>query len=189
MDTFKDLYNFIDLAKNNRKYAVSTANNLRSALKIFEKELTPNELTSIDIVEQNIEEIFISVINKNKNKDINSLNTYKARLLKVINDYKRYGKNPSKIQNWIVRHRTASQQSTTLLKNKDNNFTSLVKTIDNQDKNKIKLSEDILTPVKSIINCHKIELTLNSGKVIIFIPNNISTEEIKLIKNILDAFN
>jgi len=189
MNTFKDLYSFIDFAKNNRKYAVSTANNLKSALKIFERELTPNELTAIDIVEQNIEEIFVTVINKNKDKDVNSLSTYRARLLKVISDYKKYGKNPSKIQNWIVRHRTVPQQSTALLKTKDNNSTALGKTIDKQDKNKITLSDNILTPVETVNNCHKIELAFASGKATIFIPNNITSNEIKLLKNILDSLN
>ena len=185
MNTFRDLHSFIDFAKNNRKYAVSTANNLKSALKIFERELTPNELTSIDIVEQNIEEIFVTIINKNKDKDINSLSTYKARLLKVINDYKRYGKNPSKIRNWIVRHRTALPRQNPV-------STPLLKTKDKQDKNKINLSDDIPTPVESMNNSmasyHKIELALSAGeKAILSIPINISTKDLKIIKSILDS--
>ena len=39
MEKFKNLYDFIDLAKVNHKYPGNTANNLKSALKIFEKEL------------------------------------------------------------------------------------------------------------------------------------------------------
>lgn len=176
MNTFKDLYEFINMAKTNRKYALSTANNLKSALKIFEKELTPNELTAIDIVEQNIEEIFVTVINKNKDKDLSSLSTYKARILKVITDYKRFGRNPSHMQNWVVHHRSP-QHSTPTVKNQDK-----------QDKNKITLSAHTPNPVESTNNSHRIELSLHSGTATILVPNNIKPEEIKLVKNILDSF-
>jgi len=90
MDNFHSLYDFIDLAKSNRKYPDNTANNLKSALKIFEKELNAYELKSISMIEDSIEEIFKSVVIANKHKSILSLNTYKARLLKVINDFKKY---------------------------------------------------------------------------------------------------
>ena len=83
---YKDLYDFIDFAKGNRKYPENTANGLKSALKIFEGELNLDELNSVDLVEDNIEEIFINVVTKNKDKNIGSLNTYKARVLKVIKD-------------------------------------------------------------------------------------------------------
>ncbi|MCX6721150.1 MAG: hypothetical protein NT026_00905 [Candidatus Staskawiczbacteria bacterium] len=163
MNTFKDLYEFINLAKNNRKYAASTANNLKSAVKIFEKELTSNERDSIDIVEQNIEEIFVNVINKNKDKNINSLGAYKARLLKVIEDYKRYGKNPSRMQNWIARHR----HSTPMVKNQDK-----------QDKNKINLSAHTPNPVD---NEGRIEITVQANsRIVILLSKNPSKKEITL---------
>ena len=125
MEKFNNIYTFIDFAKGNRKYPANTANNLKSALKIFEKVLTDDELNSISLLEDRIEEIFISVINSNKNKSIGSLNTYKARVLRVLKDYKKYGANPAKIQNW----QTKIRNSTPLLINKDNT-----------DKNKINLS-------------------------------------------------
>ena len=115
MEKFNYLYDFIDFAKANRKYPESTANNLKSALKIFEKELNPEELKSINMIEDSIEEIFRSVAIANKDKSIISLNTYKARLLKVINDYKRYGADPSKIQKWVIK----TKKSTPLLIKQD----------------------------------------------------------------------
>ena len=89
MDKFINLYNFIDFAKANRKYPENTANNLKSAVKIFEKELNSEELKSIDMVEESIGEIFRSLVIAHKDKSIVSLNSYKARLLKVIKDYKK----------------------------------------------------------------------------------------------------
>lgn len=173
MNTFNDLYEFIELAKNNRKYAQSAANNLRSALKIFEKELNQHELDSIKVLENNLEEIFTNLISKNKDKTIVSLNTYKARLIKVIRDYKRYGLDPAKIQGWEARHRQ---------------FTPVLKTKDNQDKNKIKLSEEINPPVENVNNLHRIELSLKSGaKAILSIPNNLTKAEGQKIKALLDS--
>jgi site-specific recombinase XerD len=169
-DKFIDLYNFIDFAKANRKYADSTANNLKSALKIFEKELNAEELKSISMVEESIGEIFRSLVIANKNKSIVSLNTYKARLLKVIKDYKKYGAEPGKIQSWVTKTRKSSLLS---VKN------------DKPDKKKINLSNSINTPVE---NFHKIELSLReNSKSVISVPKDINAKEVKMIKDILDS--
>ena len=103
MNKFNDLYDFIDFAKSNRKYPENTANGLKSALKIFEKELNLDELNSVGLIEDNIDEIFVNTVTSNKDKSIGSLNTYKARFLKVIHDYQRYGIDPSKIQGWSAK--------------------------------------------------------------------------------------
>ena len=169
MNTLNDLYNFIDFAKANRKYPDSTANNLKSALKIFEKELNAEELKSISMVEDSIGEIFRSLVIANKNKSIVSLNTYKARLLKVIKDYKKYGAEPGKIQHWIAKTRKSEPL---LIKN------------DKQDKNKINLSNPINTPVE---NCHKIDLFFDCGKAQILIPKGLTAKDAKTIKDIIDS--
>jgi len=167
---FIHLYNFVELAKNNRKYPESTANNLKSALKIFENQLNTNELNSIFLVEDSIEEIFKSVVSANKNKSIESLNTYKARVLKVINDYKKYGQDPGKIQSWVVK----SKKSTPLLIRKDKT-----------DKTQISLSNPAHTPVN---NVHKIEIALDSNdKAIIFIPKSITRLEANTLKAVIDS--
>jgi site-specific recombinase XerD len=169
-DKFINLYDFIDFARANRKYPDNTANNLKSALKIFEKELNTEELKSIAMVEDSIGEIFRSLAIAHKDKSIISLNTYKARLLKVIKDYKKYGSDPSKMQRWIVKTR----KSTPLLINKDKT-----------DKKKIILSNPINTPVE---NSYKIEITLrDNAKSTIIIPKDVSVKEIKIIKNVIDS--
>jgi len=168
-DKFTNLYDFIDFAKANRKYADNTANNLKSAVKIFEKELNAEELKSISMVEDSIGEIFRSLVISNKHKSIVSLNTYKARLLKVIKDYKRYGAEPNKIQHWIAKTRN----STPLLIKKDK-----------QDKKKIILSDPINTYVD---NLHKIDLSFDCGKVQISVPKNISAKETKIVQDIIGS--
>jgi hypothetical protein len=170
MDKFINLYNFIDFAKTNKKYPESTANNLKSALKVFEKELNAEELRSINMVEESINEIFRSVTIANKEKSIVSLNTYKARLLKVIKDYKKYGANPSKMQGWVVKEK----KSTPLLIKKDN-----------LDKDKINLSNSIYRPVD---NYYKIEFSSeNNQKTFISVPKNITQKEIEIIKKLLNS--
>jgi len=172
MNKFSDLYDFIDFAKGNRKYPDNTANGLVSALKIFEKELNLDELNSVDLVEDNIEEIFINVVTKNKDKNIGSLNTYKARVLKVINDYQKYGINPSKIQGWATKaHKIVTHKQG-------------VKDITDNETDKIQ------TPLSSDANTHvhKIELSLRENfKTIILIPKDISQKEVKMIKGVLDS--
>jgi len=173
MDNFNNLYDFIDLAKSNRKYPQNTANNLKSALKIFEKELNTYELKSISMVQDSIEEIFKSVVVANKHKSILSLNTYKARLLKVIEDYKRYGTNPSKIHGWVVKTR----KSTPLLNKKDKT-----------DKENINLSNDIYSPVENLLNCHKLDLSLEGGKrATAIIPKELTKKDLKTIKDVINS--
>jgi site-specific recombinase XerD len=169
MDKFISLYDFIDFATANRKYPSNTANNLKSALKIFEKELNAEELKSIDMVEESIGEIFRSLVIANKDKSIVSLNTYKARLLKVIKDYKKYGANPEKMQSWQVKEK----KSTPLLVKKDK-----------PDKKHIILSKPIHMPVE---NVHKIELSLGYGTADMMIPKDITQKEANLIKKIIDS--
>jgi hypothetical protein len=182
MNKLDDLYNFIDFAKGNRKYPENTANGLKSALKIFEKDLNIDELNSVDLIEENIEEIFIGVVNRNKDKSIGSLNTYKARVLKVINDYQRYGINPSKIQGWTVKPQKIPNQT----KNLPALLRKALQAGDNPDKNEdstqIASSEHINTPV------HKIEVCLKDNlKATIIIPKNINIKEAEMIKKIIDS--
>jgi len=163
MDNFKTLYNFLEFSKNNKKYTDPVANNIKSALKIFEHELTEEEAGSIDLAQQNIEEIFLGVVGHNKQKSIASLNAYKARVIRVMQDYQKYGKNPSKIQTWEPKER----KSTPLLIVKD------------------KKDKDLSLPIDTLVN--KIELSLKNGVAQISIPTNISQSDAKKIKNIIDA--
>lgn len=172
MNKFNDLYDFIDLAKSNRKYPENTANGLKSALKIFGKQLNLDEINSVDLVEDNIEEIFISVVGANKDKTVASLGTYKTRLLKVIKDYQKYGIDPNKMQNWNVSSTKALKH---IIKKKDIQDKE-------EDKDKITLSDHVNTPV------HKIELSFkNNRKFLMLLPKDIDQKEAESIKKIIDS--
>lgn len=175
MNKYSDLYEFIDFAKSNRKYPENTANGLKSALKIFEKELNRDEISSIDLVEDNIEEIFINAVSNNKDKGIGSLNTYKARLLKVIKDYQRYGIDPSKMQGWATKSNKTTHAK---VKRKDTPDKK-------QDTHQITLSDPINTPVH---NCHRIEIAMRPHiNFSLTVPRDVSHKEIEKIKRILDS--
>src|SRR5579872_4746287 len=100
MKTIKELYEFIEVATRNRKYPTSTAQGLRAAVKLFDSELNDDERASLDKVKANLDQIYQSVFAKNKNFTAASLATYRSRLLKVINDYEKYGTDPTKMANW-----------------------------------------------------------------------------------------
>lgn len=180
MQKFNNLYTFVEFAKNNRKYPQSTANNLKSALKIFEKVLTDDELASVDLIKDRIEEIFINIINNNKDKSIGSLNTYKARVLKVLNDYKKYGEDPTKIQSWIIKSRNSLPDVRQV-----HQFTGVLNKKDKPDKNLSELSD---TTHNHVNNVHRIELALDSNsKAVILIPRDITISEANTIKVIIDS--
>src|SRR5579863_6313232 len=106
MKKLNSLYEFIALAQKNRKYPANTAHGRRAALKLFETVLHPDELESLDLIEERMKEIYLSLISAHKDTfSIKSLNTYKGRFLKVIQDYKKYGTDPEALANWEVKTR------------------------------------------------------------------------------------
>ncbi len=120
MDEFKALYEFIDLAQKNRKYPNNTAQGKRASLKLFETVIHPDELESLDLIEERMKEIFLSLVSRYKdNFSIQSLNTYKGRFLKTIQDYKRYGKDTEVFSQWEAKHRDYKSKDNTKDSQKD----------------------------------------------------------------------
>jgi ribosomal protein S20 len=99
MNKFEELYNFIDRAVKSRKYPENTGIALKTGLKLFEKELNEEEKASIDEFKKNLNQISNSIFSKGK-FNAASLATYKSRIIKVINDYEKYGKDATKMANW-----------------------------------------------------------------------------------------
>lgn len=184
MNTFSDLTAFVDLAEKNRKYPKNTAQGHRAALKVFGKELKQDEFNSLKIIEERLDEIFLEVLNSNKDKfSIDSINTYKMRFLKVISDYKRYGLNPSQMQNWQVKPRRVIL-SKPELKDVPDVF---------QDASDIKPSGVTHNSVSNVDNyvtgnVHRIELALRPNqKAILHIPSDITKTEAETLKSIIDS--
>jgi len=114
MNILDKLYEFIHLAEKNRKYPQNTAHGKRAALKLFETVLHADEVESLELIEERMKEIYLSLISKHKDTfSIQSLNTYKGRLLKLIQDYKKYGADPQALARWEVKLRKYKNKTTT----------------------------------------------------------------------------
>jgi hypothetical protein len=164
---FSKLYEFIDLAEKNRKYPANTAHGRRAALKLFETALNLDELESLDLIQQRIEEIYLTLIARHKNTySIQSLNTYKGRFLKVIEDYKRYGINPDSIIQWEVKPRKYAS------KDKDTEEDSI--------------QEDVSLPVHRGV--HKLQIALEDGSYCTLeLPKTIDSKDADTIYKILKS--
>ncbi|MEK7096319.1 MAG: hypothetical protein AAB896_03460 [Patescibacteria group bacterium] len=147
----QNLYEFIDGAVRSRKYPVNTGHSLRAALKIFELELNEEERASAEKFQENIEQIYLNVFNKNKNRfSAISLATYKSRIIKLLNDYDQYGRDPNKMVNWTPKiiQRSLRGKTASIQKN-------LAYTVDSSGLNS---SDGSLAPAR----------TLPSGIVVVF---------------------
>jgi hypothetical protein len=115
--SIKDLYDFIDTALRNRKYPPNTAQGYKAALRVFDAELNAEEKASVEKTLSNIDQISNLIFSKNK-ISAGSLATYKSRLIKVVNDYEKYGTDATKMANWNPKviaprvKRTAAQELT-----------------------------------------------------------------------------
>lgn len=168
MKNVQSLYDFIDRAVKNRKYAENTGGGFRAALRLFEKELNEDERNSIEKIEANIQEIYRNVAQKNKTYTAGSLDVYRKRVKKLIGDYKKYGTDPTQMTNWSVR--TVTRAS----KNKAAKVTS-EEPLDN-------------IGLPSNANVHKIELSLRPDtKCLIMVPKDMKKEEATIIKTIIDS--
>ena len=65
-NSLASIYEFIQIAEKNRIYPANTATARRTALKLFEQELSDQEKESFDIFKENFEKIYQAVFNKNK---------------------------------------------------------------------------------------------------------------------------
>lgn len=102
MAPFKDLYKFVDSALKSRKYPENTGYALKAALALFENELKTEESNSLNVFKTNLEQIYRSVCSKNSSQlSANSLASYRSRVIRVLNDYEKYGVDPTKMASWI----------------------------------------------------------------------------------------
>lgn len=167
MDDFKSLYEFISLAQKNRKYPANTAHGRRAALKLFETVLHADELESFDLIEERMKEIYLSLISKYRDKfSIKSLNTYKGRFLKVIQDYKKYGTDPSALANWEVKTRKYKNKAKDTPEDND------------------------ISSISSLVHkhVHKIKISLEGGQdCTVELPARLTKEDASVITKIINS--
>lgn len=174
MSQIKDLYEFIELAQRNRKYPANTASGFKAALKLFESDLTDDEMGSIDLFLKNIDQIYQSVARKNpKNMSMDSLRVYKDRVTRLIRDYQSYGVDPTKIANWNrpVRaiSRTKKVREVAQIEVPGQSEPDSILRADNQGS--------------------RVEIPLRDDfKALVYIPGDISKTEVEKINKILTAY-
>ncbi len=174
MAQYKELIEFVDNAVRNRKYSSGAAEGLRAALRLFESELNTEEKGSITKFEENIDAIYANVVSKNKSRlSIESLNTYKARVQRVLTHYRSYGVDPTKMSQWNPQRRVMSQVK------RESKSTTEAKAKQGSD------NEIMLPPVD---NSHKIELSLRpDAKCVLIVPRDLRTAEANIIKGLVDS--
>lgn len=169
---FEVLYDFLDRAVKSKKYPENTAISVKTALKLFEKELSEEESNSVDEFKKNIEHIYSRVFSKNKNFSAGSLATYKSRVLKVVNDYQKYGIEPAKMASWSPKITIRSKRKLPNAHSKDDQDIQIAK------------EEANLTQ----IGFNRIELSLRSDcKCTIVVPVDMTAIECSKIKAVLDS--
>lgn len=164
------LYEFIERAIKSRKYPENTAQGLKAALKLFDDVLNDEERQSLDTFKKNIEQIYHSVSTKNgKNFNASTLAVYKSRVSKLLNDYEKYGIDPTKMASWIPKiiNRSPKKQK-----------------VNTQNEDPADINEANQTTVAMF----KMELPLRPGvKSMITVPPDMTSAECSRIKAILDS--
>lgn len=176
MNEFSQLTDFIDRAVNNRNYAPNTAFGLKAALKLYQKELNEEELSSLDKIKSRIEQITNIVAGKNKQMSAPSMKVYQTRVLKVINDFQTYGNDVNKMAGWspsrAVRSKKATHSGPTPSKS-----------------GILSSGQEMEQPISAGLGMQRFEKTLRPGvKAIVIIPDDITKAESDKIKATLDTF-
>ncbi|MDP3941966.1 MAG: hypothetical protein Q8Q49_06695 [bacterium] len=176
MNTFIDLIQFTRDAEKNRNYPAATGAAFRGAIAKFMEILNEEEKQSIDLFEGRIDQILRDFIEKNKQKmTMSSIMEYKRRVLKVIDDYREYGIDPTKMTNWQRKPKIFSAKRLKQQKNEENRPTQ----------SQQKPVETTTTPVDLMTegSMTRFEIPLRKGiKAIIHTPPDLTFEEVKKIK-------
>ncbi len=99
--TVHSLSNFIDAAARSRNYPASTAAALRTALRLFEKELNDAERSSAQTFSENLDTVYQSAAGRHqKTISAASMYTYYRRMKTLLADYQRYGTDPTAMATW-----------------------------------------------------------------------------------------
>jgi hypothetical protein len=176
MANISNLIEFIEVANKNRIYPRGTADGYKAAVKLFDAELSEEERESLNIFLERIDKIYPEVVRKNQGKiKIQSLETYKVRVKKVISDFVKYGQDPSKLASWNRPGRKSRQSGTQ-------------KTIVPNDATETTNDLPLMAP--SFTQMNRIELSLRPEsdiKALVIVPFDLKSDEATKIKGLVDA--
>lgn len=168
-----ELKDFIGVAERDRKYAPNTATGFRVALGLFEKELNDKERESLQTFKEHLDAIYQSVYRDNRTKFKSStLEEYKKRVKKILQDFETYGNDPSKMAAWNPARPTKSAA-----KNK-------IKQLDKKEPQSLENDEP---QTRETVSLTRFELPLRANvKAIILTPSDLTSEEADKIRAYID---
>lgn len=174
MANTEDLIQFVNIAEKNRIYPRGTADGYRAAIKLFDEVLNEEERESLTIITERLAKIYQEVIIKNQNRiKIQTLATYKSRMIKLIEDYNQFGQNAEKMANW-----------TRPVKNRKRHSSGIAPAPIGQES-----PNQNFVPLPSV-KMNRIELVLRpeiDTKALILLPFDLKNSEATLIKSLVDA--
>jgi len=176
MPNINNVLEFISVASKNRIYPPGTADGYKAAVKMFDAELNEEERESLNIFLERFDKIYSEVVRKNQAKmKMQSLETYKIRVRKVIDDYMSYGQDPSKMISW---NRPARKRASS----------GVVRINTNSDTQRPKDDSAVVPPIFGQMN--RVELSLRPEfdvKALIIVPFDLSNDEASRLKGLIDA--
>jgi hypothetical protein len=166
------LKEFVESANRSRKYPDNTAMALKTALRLFETELREEELYSIEKFKENLDHIYQSVFEKNKTKySSGSLDAYKRRVSRLLNDYLKYGTDPVKMNNWSPAVRKISARA------QKKSAQETIKGSNGEDDSSVIRSE----------KGTRIDWPLTNGRnVTLVLPDDLTGQEATVIKSLIE---
>lgn len=116
MNNIELLQDFIKRAERNYKYKPNTAAGLAAGVKLFGTVMTDEELSRGTFPSDLLDEITQRVHVKFGNRySVDSLQTYKSRVNRVLTDFKKYGADARSMASWnpltTQRRRSGSKQN------------------------------------------------------------------------------
>lgn len=174
MDITKELNDFIEKAVKSRKYMPNVATNYRVPLKWIGPELNDQEKTSLETFKKNLTQIFNLVYSKPGNKlSAASIEVYKKRMINLISDYEKYGKDPSAMANW--------NRPIVVRKRRNANLES-----EKNGKDSLDQASPSDIPAEQLSSLIKHEEYLANGKAIILTPNKLEPSDLRMLRAYLD---
>ncbi len=178
-DTIYILSNFLDEAEKRRNYPSNTAAGVRSALRLFGRELNEVESSSPVAFIDNVDKIYRQVAANNKNRmSPDSLETYYRRLKNLISDFEECGGDVDKM---AVKKRAAVKKLPSAAGGSRPVSGRSLKA--EADAPAAAAETEVSAP-----DSNRLELSLRPGvKAIVILPADLTSDEAGVIKALVDA--
>lgn len=178
MNNIENLQDFIKRAERNYKYKPNTAGALSAALKLFSTVMTDDELSEEKFPIDKLDEIAERIHTKFADKySVDSLQTYKSRITRVVKDFAQYGSDAKSMASWnpLTKQRTIKPKLTKTKLHKQE--------IEKQDDSHLSKEQNANIPGLKDIT---LPLT-NNRNVVIYYPTDLTEDEASKLGTVLKS--